>query len=37
MVGPMLSAMIVVAAPAFVVFAGLMVMCWRKWKGDDAA
>jgi hypothetical protein len=35
MVGPMLAAMIVVAAPACVIFAGLMLMCWRKRKGDD--
>ena len=35
MVGPMLAAMIVVAAPACVIFVGLMLMCWRKRKGDD--
>jgi hypothetical protein len=34
MVGPMLAAMIVVAAPACVIFIGLMVMSWRKRKGD---
>jgi hypothetical protein len=37
MVGPMLAAMIVVAAPALVIFVGLMVMCWRKRNGDDPA
>jgi hypothetical protein len=35
MVGPMLVAMIVVAAPACVIFIGLMFMCWRKRKGGD--
>jgi hypothetical protein len=35
MVGPMLAAMIVVAAPACVIFVGLMLMCWRKRNGDD--
>jgi hypothetical protein len=35
MVGPMLAAMIVVAAPACVVFIGLMLLCWRKRKGGD--
>jgi hypothetical protein len=34
MVGPMLAAMIVVAAPACVIFIALMVMSWRKRKGD---
>lgn len=34
MVGPMLSAMIVLAAPAAVIFAGLMVLTWRKRKND---
>lgn len=37
MVGPMLGAMIVLAAPAGVVFAGLMIMCWRKRNRDDVA
>lgn len=36
MVGPMLGAMIVLAAPAGVIFIGLMVMTWRKRHGDDA-
>ena len=35
MVGPMLVAMIVLAAPAGVIFVGLMLMSWRKRKGDD--
>lgn len=35
MVGPMLTAMIVLAAPAGVVFIGLMIMSWRKRRGDD--
>jgi hypothetical protein len=34
MVGPMLAAMIVLAAPAAVIFIGLMVMSWRKRKGS---
>jgi hypothetical protein len=34
MVGPMLSAMIVLAAPAAVIFTGLMILTWRKRKGD---
>ena len=37
MVGPMLMAMIVLAAPAGVIFVGLMIMCWRKRKEDEAA
>jgi hypothetical protein len=36
MVGPMLAAMIVVAAPACVIFVCLMVMTWRKRKGGDS-
>ena len=36
MVGPMLTAMIVLAAPAGVVFIGLMIMSWRKRRGGDA-
>ncbi|MEP7086424.1 MAG: hypothetical protein ABI884_03730 [Gemmatimonadota bacterium] len=36
MVGPMLKAMIILAAPAGVVFAGLMIMSWRKRRGGDA-
>lgn len=36
MVGPMLTAMIVLAAPAGVVFIGLMIMSWRKRHGGDA-
>jgi uncharacterized protein (DUF2062 family) len=35
MVGPMLAAMIVVAAPACVIFVALMLMCWRKRNGSD--
>ncbi len=35
MVGPMLMAMIILAGPAAVVFAGLMVISWRKRKGDQ--
>lgn len=35
MVGPMLAAMIVLVAPAGVIFAGLMFMSWRKRHGDD--
>ena len=35
MVGTMLAAMIVVAAPAGVIFVCLMLMCWRKRNGDD--
>lgn len=35
MVGPMLWAMIVLAAPAGVVFIVLMIMTWRKRNGDD--
>ncbi|HLB09384.1 MAG TPA: hypothetical protein VK617_07600 [Gemmatimonadaceae bacterium] len=34
MVGPMLAAMIVLAAPAAVVFVGLMIMSWRKRRGE---
>jgi hypothetical protein len=30
----MLAAMIVLAAPAGVIFIGLMVMSWRKRKGS---
>jgi uncharacterized protein (DUF2062 family) len=36
MVGPMLAAMIILAAPAGVVFSVLMVMTWRKRRGSDA-
>jgi hypothetical protein len=36
MVGPMLAAMIVLAAPAAVVFVGLMIMSWRKRRGDSS-
>lgn len=36
MVGPMLGAMIVVAAPAGLIFVGLMIMSWRKRNGNDA-
>lgn len=36
MVGPMLVAMIVLAAPAGVIFTGLMVMSWRKRNDSDA-
>jgi hypothetical protein len=36
MVGPMLAAMVVLAAPAGVIFIGLMVMSWRKRKGGDS-
>jgi hypothetical protein len=36
MVGPMLAAMIVLAAPAAVVFAGLMIMSWRKRHGEGS-
>jgi hypothetical protein len=35
MVGPMLAAMIVLAAPAGVIFIGLMIMSWRKRKGGE--
>lgn len=35
MVGPMLTAMLVLAAPAGVIFIALMVMTWRKRNGDD--
>ena len=35
MVGPMLTAMIILAGPAAVVFAGIMVITWRKRKGDQ--
>jgi hypothetical protein len=35
MVGPMLSAMIILAAPAGVIFVGLMVLSWRRRSGDD--
>jgi hypothetical protein len=34
MVGPMLSAMIVLAAPAALIFVGLMILTWRKRKND---
>jgi hypothetical protein len=34
MVGPMLTAMIILAGPAAVIFGGLMVISWRKRKGD---
>jgi hypothetical protein len=33
MVGPMLAAMIVIAAPACLIFTGLMVLTWRKRRG----
>jgi uncharacterized protein (DUF2062 family) len=36
MVGPMLAAMIVLAAPAGVIFVVLMIMSWRKRKGSDS-
>ena len=36
MVGRMLRAMIILAAPAGTVFVGLMVLTWRKRRGDDA-
>jgi uncharacterized protein (DUF2062 family) len=36
MVGPMLRAMIILAAPAGVIFVCLMVMSWRKRHGSDA-
>jgi hypothetical protein len=36
MVGPMLAAMIVLAGPAAVVFAGLMIMSWRKRRGGGS-
>ncbi|MEP7066475.1 MAG: hypothetical protein ABI889_10615 [Gemmatimonadota bacterium] len=36
MVGPMLVAMIVLAAPAGVIFVALMVMCWRKRNGGES-
>jgi hypothetical protein len=36
MVGPMLAAMIVLAGPAAVVFVGLMIMSWRKRRGDGS-
>jgi hypothetical protein len=35
MVGPMLTAMIVLAAPAGVVFVGLMIMSWRRRDGRE--
>jgi hypothetical protein len=35
MVGPMLTAMIVLAGPACAIFVGLMIMSWRKRNGDD--
>jgi hypothetical protein len=36
MVGPMLVAMIGLAAPAAVVYVGLMIMSWRKRQGDGS-
>lgn len=36
MVGPMLAAMVVLAGPAAAVFAGLMIMSWRKRRGDGS-
>jgi hypothetical protein len=36
MVGPMLAAMIVLAAPAGAIFIGLMAITWRKRNGTDA-
>jgi|GEM_PF-1666726 hypothetical protein len=36
MVGPMLAAMIVLAAPAGAIFIGLMIITWRKRNGTDA-
>ena len=35
MVGPMLTAMAILAAPAGVIFVGLMVMTWRRRNGDE--
>ncbi len=35
MVGPMLKSMIILAAPAAVVFVGLMIMSWRKRSGSN--
>ena len=35
MVGPMLTAMLVLVAPAAVIFVGLMVMTWRKRHGSS--
>lgn len=37
MVGPMMMAMLIVAAPACMVFIGLMIVSWRKRRGDDAS
>jgi len=36
MVGPMLTAMVILAAPAGVIFVGLMVMSWRRRNGDES-
>jgi hypothetical protein len=35
MVGPMLAAMVVLVAPAAVIFVGLMIMTWRKRGGSS--
>jgi len=37
MVGPMLAAMVVLAAPAAVIFIGLMIITWRKRDGTDVS
>jgi hypothetical protein len=36
MVGPMMAAMVVLGAPACIVFVVLMVLTWRKRKSDGA-
>lgn len=37
MVGPMMAAMLVLGAPACIVFIVLMVLTWRKRKSDGTS